>query len=72
MRATSIITLLLLASAVPLPKTGSCPAGYASEAAWCVPMSKNAPVAVAKGKGQCPSTMRQSGNYCVDSKPQRR
>jgi hypothetical protein len=33
---------------------------------------KNALVAVPKGKGQCPSTMRQSGNYCIDTKPQRR
>ena len=33
---------------------------------------KNAPVAVPKGKGQCPSTMRQSGNYCIDTEPQRR
>ena len=67
----SIICCLLLASATPLPKVGSCPSGYASEAAWCVPM-RNAPVAVPKGKGQCPSTMIQSGNYCIDTKPQRR
>lgn len=70
MRAAIIVGLLLLASAIPLQKVGSCPSGYASEAAWCVPM-KNAPVAVIKGKGQCPSTMRQSGNYCVDTAPQR-
>jgi hypothetical protein len=71
MRASITTSLLLLASAIPLAKTGSCPAGYASEASWCVPM-KNAPVAVPKGKGQCPSTMRQSGNYCIDTRPQRR
>ena len=29
---TSIIAAMLLASATPLPKTGSYPAGYASEA----------------------------------------
>jgi hypothetical protein len=40
---------------------------YSSEASWCVPM-KNAPVAVPKGKGQSPSTMRQSGNYCIAPK----
>ena len=71
MKSSITISLLLLASAIPLVKTGSCPTGYASEASWCVPM-KNALVAVPKGKGQCPSTMWQSGNYCVDTKPQHR
>ena len=72
MRASVTISLLVLASAaIPLAKNGSCPSGYASESAWCVPM-KNAPIAAPKGKGQCPSTMRQSGNYCIESKPQRR
>ena len=66
----SIICCLLLASAIPLAKVGSCPSGYASEAHWCVPM-RNALVAVPKGKGQCPSTMTTSGNYCID-KSQRR
>ena len=70
-REAPIMGLMLLASAIPLPKTGSCPSGYSSEAVWCVPMA-NAPVAVPKGAGQCPSTMRQSGNYCIESKPQRR
>ena len=65
----SIICSMLLASATPLPKVGSCRAGYASKASWCVPMS-NAPVVVPKGVGQCPSTMRQSDNYCIDTKPQ--
>ena len=60
-----IICCLLLASATPLPEVGSCPSGYSSEASWCVPM-KNAPVAVPKGAGQCPSTMIQSGSYCID------
>jgi hypothetical protein len=60
MRAT-IICCVLLASAIPLAKTGSCPSGYASEASWCVLM-KNAPVAVPKGAGQC---------YCIE-KQQRR
>ena len=70
MRAITI-SLLVLASAVPLANNGACPSGYAVEASWCVPM-KNAPVAVPKGADNVPSTMRQSGNYCVDSKPQRR
>lgn len=35
-----------------------------------VPMA-NAPVAVPKGKGQCPSTMVQSGNYCVEKSSRR-
>lgn len=66
MNAPLICCLLLTANAMPLPKTGNCPSGYASEAAWCVPMKKDAPVAVPKGAGQCPSTMVQSGNYCVE------
>ena len=66
---TILVVVLLIAT--PVVKTGTCPSGYSSEAAWCVPM-QNAPVAVPKGNGQCPSTMRQSGNYCIDSKPQRR
>jgi len=64
MKAILTCCLLLATAAVPVPKTGSCPSGYSSEASWCVPMA-NAPVAVPKGRGQCPSTMVQSGNYCV-------
>ena len=56
MRASTLAAILLTSSAIPLSKIGSCPAGYASESPWCVPM-KNAPVAVAKGKVRCPSTM---------------
>jgi hypothetical protein len=65
MRLLAII--LLAATAVPLPKVGACPSGYASEAHWCVPMA-NAPAAVVKGRGQCPSTMVQSGQYCVEKR----
>ena len=61
----SVICCVLLASATPLPKVGSCPSGYASEASWCVPM-RNAPVAVPKGAGQCPSSMTASGAYCIE------
>ena len=70
MMKTTLPLLILLAATTPLPKVGSCPSGYSSEASWCVPM-QNARVAVPKGKGQCPSTMMQSGAYCIEQ-PQRR
>ncbi len=60
-----LLTLILAgAVAVPLPKSGHCPANYRSEAAYCVPANDKAPVAVPK-VGQCPSTMIQSGSYCI-------
>jgi hypothetical protein len=62
-----LICCLLLAAATPLPKVGNCPSGYASEAHWCVP-TQNAPIAVLKGRGQCPSTMVQSGSYCIEKR----
>jgi hypothetical protein len=55
------------AQPLPLPKTGQCPSGYASEAAYCVPMRRDTPVAVPK-VGQCPSGFVQSGNYCIEMK----
>ncbi len=52
------------AQPLPLPKTGQCPSGYASEAAYCTPR-RGAPVAVPK-VGQCPSGFTQSGAYCIE------
>ncbi len=63
-----VLSVLLAAAAYPLPKVGPCPAGFISEAHWCVP-DQHAPFAVPKGAGQCPSTMTQSGSYCVDKSP---
>jgi hypothetical protein len=61
-----LLTLILAgAVAVPLPKTGSCPANYRSEASYCVPMDGKSPVAIPK-VGQCPSSMIQSGAYCIE------
>ncbi len=64
----AILLTLLLASAKPAAKIGQCPAGYASEAGWCVPMQRDAPVAVPKGSEPCPSSMVQSGAYCVEKR----
>jgi hypothetical protein len=45
--AIALIVLVLIghvhAEPMPLPKTGQCPSGYASEAAYCVPMRRDAP-----------------------------
>ncbi len=63
--SASIVLSLLLATAVPLPKTGSCPSGYVSEAHYCVPATRDVPRAVPK-VGGCPSGWRQSGAYCIE------
>jgi hypothetical protein len=47
------LALPALAQPLPLPKVGQCPSGYASEAAYCVPMRRDAPVAIPK-TGQMP------------------
>jgi hypothetical protein len=70
--AVAVATLAALihsvgAQPLPQPKIGQCPAGYASEAAYCVPMRRDAPVAVPR-VGQCPSGFVQSGNYCIDAR----
>lgn len=69
--AIALIMLVLIghvrAEPMPLPKTGQCPSGYASEASYCVPMNDKAPVAIPK-VGQCPSGFTQSGAYCLDTK----
>ena len=51
----------------PEMKVGQCPAGYASEASYCVPMRRDAPYAVPKVPGrQCPSGFASEANYCVE------
>ena len=71
----SIPTLIVLASAVlaqqpiqPLPKVGSCPVGYYSSGAYCVP-SKSGTTrgAIEKSGSSCPIGFYSSGNYCVSS-----
>jgi hypothetical protein len=34
------LALPAIAQPLPLPKVGSCPSGYASEAAYCAPMRR--------------------------------
>ncbi len=48
-----ILTLLLAAPAVPVPKPDGqqCPSGYASPAHWCVPMTGWAASASRRGGG---------------------
>jgi hypothetical protein len=65
----ALIAVLLAATAavaqpLPVPKTGSCPAGYASGASYCSPMQGTRRDAIPK-VGQCPSGFMQSGNYCL-------
>jgi hypothetical protein len=59
-------------TAMPVPKTGSCPGGYYESGGYCAPMRRDAPAAIMKGKGQCPSGWRSEAYYCVQmSKPGR-
>ncbi len=61
------LTVPAVAEPIPLPKTGVCPDGYASGAAYCMPIRRDARVAVPR-VGPCPSGFRESGGYCVDMK----
>jgi hypothetical protein len=55
------------AQPTPQVKVGQCPSGYASEASYCVPMKRDAPVAIPKVPGrQCPSGYASEANYCVE------
>jgi hypothetical protein len=64
-----LTTIALLASPafaepLPVPKTGVCPAGYASGAAYCTPMPGTKRHAIVK-TGACPANWIQSGAYCL-------
>ncbi len=70
MKPIAVLTLWTVAlAAVPVPKQPGqqCPSGYASESHWCTPMA-NAPPAVPKGSGQCPSSMTASGGFCIEKR----
>jgi hypothetical protein len=73
---TVVITLALLtaiaaaAEPLPVPKTGTCPSGYASSGSYCTPTSDRAPRAIPK-VGICPGNWSSSGSYCVEP-PRRR
>lgn len=51
---------------VPLPKSGSCPFGYASDSRYCNPGS-GAKFAILKARisSSCPSNYSNEGAYCV-------
>jgi hypothetical protein len=49
----------------PLVRDNSCPSGYHSSGAYCIP-SSNAKFAIER-LGVCPSGYYTSGNYCVAS-----
>jgi hypothetical protein len=72
-----VLLLTMLAStaagaqALPQPKVGACPSGYAQSGGYCAPMRKDAPAAIPKGSGQCPSGWMQSGAYCVEMRAPR-
>ena len=58
-----------IANAAPVPqplvRNSSCPSGYNSSGAYCVP-SNNAKFAIAR-IGSCPSGYYSSASYCVAS-----
>jgi hypothetical protein len=62
-----IILLASLAHAAhPLPKTGSCPAGYVASGGYCKP-GRSARFAVEK-HGGCPAGYQPSGGFCLAGK----
>ncbi len=52
--------------AQPVLKNGSCPTGYRTSGAYCIPR-KNARFAIEK-VGSCPTGYRTSGKYCLANK----
>ena len=66
---TMALTSGVVANATPIPqplvRESSCPSGYYSSGAYCVP-SNNAKFAIER-LGSCPSGYYSSGNYCVAS-----
>lgn len=66
---TMALTSGVVANATPIPqplvRESSCPSGYISSGAYCVP-SNNAKFAIER-LGSCPSGYYSSGNYCVAS-----
>jgi hypothetical protein len=63
--ATMALTTAAAAQPLPVPKQGSCPAGYASGSAYCSPMRDTRRAAIVK-TGTCPSGFAQSGAYCLE------
>jgi hypothetical protein len=51
---------------VPLEKHGSCPPGYYTSAAYCIPTDSAKPTMLKQGSN-CPSGTYSSGGYCVSS-----
>jgi hypothetical protein len=55
-----------LAQPLPVPKTGPCPSGYRESGGFCAPMTRDAPAAIPKVKGQqCPSGYASGASYCT-------
>jgi hypothetical protein len=60
-----LTTTVVMAEPLPVRKAGrQCPAGYASGASYCTPMSGTRRAAIPK-QGQCPANWVQSGQYCL-------
>jgi hypothetical protein len=61
-----MIAIIILALALPVPKTGQCPAGYRESGGYCAPSRNDVAPAIPK-TGQCPSGWHQSGAYCLQN-----
>lgn len=59
-----MILAIVLLSALPLPKTGSCPAGYSESGGYCAPMRSGERPAIPK-RGACPSGWTSEAYYCL-------
>jgi hypothetical protein len=59
-----MLTVVLAASALPLPRTGLCPTGYHPSSGYCTPSTRDAAPAIPR-RGACPSGFAPSGDFCV-------
>lgn len=60
--------LLLTQLAQPVPRLGSCPLGYYSQAGYCVPAAAVQRDAVPKVGSRCPFGWYTEGGYCIRSR----
>ena len=63
----ALLAIVVILAALPVPKVGSCPAGYTESGGYCAPMRAGERPAIPK-RGPCPSDWITSGNYCLGPK----
>lgn len=63
-----MFAILLFAIADPLPRVETCPLGYYSSGAYCVPASGSNQRAIEKQGSFCPLGWYSSMGYCVKAR----